>query len=261
MNHPSIDWREWDFSGCSNDLLEVCFFWEFSRAHAPISKKFAASKQGLVIESFDERFASELGPSDKFHLPKKPTEIGPDYSFAPFQTFLILESSPEWPTSPSLSVCSQKLRKRLAKVVEQFESLPPVFTPFQNLFYAVEDDKFDLSETLKRKDTPIEYAAFELDWRLGHRVIGKAIQQWLRINKPTDVEIHRMEKGAGSTVRQRKAALHALGAWRLLKQFKLSWSHASDLTGSRLSRPLYGDQSAWIRAGKKAEKIIADFGR
>jgi len=75
--------------------------------------------------------------------------------------------------------------------------------------------------------------------------------------RPKDV-VHWKIKGKGRLEEQLRARLKALGAWRLLVKYKMTWEEAEEQTAkiNPDGIPLFDGQSHWLRARKQAEQYL-----
>ena len=85
-----------------------------------------------------------------------------------------------------------------------------------------------------------------------------SLKDWLHENRPVEFKnaVKTGHTGSGSPIKQRKADLKALGAFRLIqkygKWFKASVVISNETEGNFISH----QESAWTRATTRAAKII-----
>jgi hypothetical protein len=96
-----------------------------------------------------------------------------------------------------------------------------------------------------------------VDWRHHPKTIARMFEELLRRLRPAGIE-HWKTKGKGRRQEQLRARLKALGAWRLLVKWDLTWGEAESLTASIRDdgKPLFDGQSHWLRARRQAEEVL-----
>ena len=122
-------------------------------------------------------------------------------------------------------------------------------------------------------ESNIEIVPLSIPWSCGDEDIIEAFRQWLKERRPKgeDWDHHRPrvdepiprpkdKGGAGSHIRQVKAKLKALAAWRLIQHHRgdnwEAYLHpgAASYLGKQFDRP-----GAWSEARAAVEKALKDF--
>ena len=235
--------QEWDFSGCPDEQLAACYYYEFARE----SDKAKASERAY-------RAAIKTAPEAEARWLRKARLIGV-YNFH--------QSCPEYPDTPFLCIPNHERTKRIAALWKS-----PALRQ-ANLSAIIRTRAPDLSQakTLKFQTEAGEgdIAAFCIDWRLPLPQLAEDFRQWLKQNKPPGANVG-AKNGAGSVIRQRQKWLKALGAARLLA--RMTWEeavlHTSESRADRHGKPwpLFGSNaSTWRKAERDAMHARMKVGR
>jgi len=96
------------------------------------------------------------------------------------------------------------------------------------------------------------YAAFHVNLRWTPERLTKAFRDWLQDHRPHDVR-YKTQQGRGTP----KDDLKAVGARRLLLAY--GYAKAYTITEKELSKPLYGKQSSWSRARRRANYLAGCY--
>jgi hypothetical protein len=93
-------------------------------------------------------------------------------------------------------------------------------------------------------------APFKIDWEHSDKQLSEAFDSWLKTCRPDTIKQRKSKTGGGSELREMRADLKALGAFR---------QRAQRTFEDVQSQSQYSDQSAWLKAARKAEAIIAEL--
>jgi hypothetical protein len=144
--------------------------------------------------------------------------------------------SPEWPRYPFLSIPSAERRRRLAILFPtEPESLADQLDPRQPEIWQVSYIDAIRGEYHIAENVPLHF-----DWDQSDRMLNACFNAWLKKNrkhKPTQ----------DLSARVLRADLKALGAFRLMRIDK------------HRDSTLFGSQSEWIKARKRALRILAKY--
>lgn len=252
-----IPGAEWDFDWLEDSRITpaecfACWGWEFHRElakQAKVAARIEATRAGLL--------KTESGLYDlSFPLPRLWVE------------FSGLIFCPSWPEKPYQEATDREK--------EAIQHAAPENIPFQPLafqvcvqslqaesvrnFYGEPSGSFE-SAAIERKDGDGKaystVAAFELDWRRRDSELVDDFKRWLTAARESKIKAETMfpQKGAGAPVRQCRADLNALGAFRLRKI--LSWKNAvSHVSVARPGKDLYSSEAHWSEAVKRARERI-----
>ena len=239
---------EWDFAPCRNEEVGACHAYEFARQVEVLKETvrlFQAARPGAV---FDDLWAEAMNPRNALLT----LENGHGLPLGSYSAF------PEFPATPYLGIPVRERLRRLSQSnvvrvggiyetdIEHIVSDGPGYTfhysgvPGEGWF------ERGTNETV----------AFDIDWSSEDELIIRQFAHWLREKGPdrrARIKV-RTERGKGSLTAQLKVDLKALGAWRLLQ--RMHWQDALTYSEEVTGRRLFGDQPAWIRAGKRAGKVI-----
>jgi hypothetical protein len=234
--------EDWDFSGCPEDQLKACFFYEFARecSHAIRVARVAHESLKEITEAY--------GPKASYALAAGVIDLFKD--------------CPEFPETPFLCISKVERERRIANL---FKANPLVQADLPSLIrqYANKTPRRKaIGKTLKYLAGQGDIAAFNIDWRMSDEQLTQGFRQWLRTNRPlTAVPIVR--RGKGSSREQLRKDLKALGALRLLRNMKWedAYLYTEETLKNKHDRPqgLFSSHAvAWRRARKDAEKAITE---
>jgi hypothetical protein len=98
-----------------------------------------------------------------------------------------------------------------------------------------------------------------LHWQRSDSDLSASFSNLLKLIRPANIPQDKLPKWKGTAEGQSMYDLKALGAYYLLK--RMSWQQAVQLTETRLGlgNPLFSEQSAWIKARKRAEELWGNF--
>ena len=240
---PDLVRDEWDFSDCPDAEIWECRAYEFAREVQVIRDDVDSLRKnlpctfGALVNALRSRIESTL------------------------RAMALFWYCPEFPDKPYLTISAAERRRRFRMLwprsATAASAVIPAIIPSDIGQRLVSGRVFYGSE---------ELALFELNWTESDKFLAGAFLEWLRENRPPDVKIFE-RRGAGNFLREWAADLKALGALRLLK--KMKWYDAFTLThevlgkerargGGRKRVALYTNrEEVWIKAAKRAEKIIA----
>jgi hypothetical protein len=223
--------EEWDFSGCPEDQLEACFFYELARECPHAVRAARALRKHL----------EEIG-----------ADSVPDYRLAVTVVDLFKDCQ-EFPDTPFLAIPTVERYRRIKKLGKV---IPPVQVDLAGLIRRYQG-KAVTGKTIKYGQGDI--VAFFMDWTISGEKLVKGVRHWVNTNRPPGA-VATVRKGKGSGHEQIRKDLKALGAWRLLK--KMGWEDAYVYSREILknkkgqAQGLFGSHaSAWRRAQKDAEKV------
>jgi len=108
---------------------------------------------------------------------------------------------------------------------------------------------------IKCEDMGATFAVFRFHWRMcSNKDFLDCLRAWLHKNRTQPVRKGLDRRGRGAHSRHFRSQLKLLGAWRLLKC--MTWQEAERLTQEESDTPLYSEQSAWLRARRRAEGFV-----
>lgn len=244
--------EDWDFSVCPPDELQSCYTYEFLREWAWTRESVAQWRKKHPGQKFDDWLPTIQNPSDRDR---------PDYELYAF--------CPEWPDKPYLSILPKERRRRLELMPklkcehDRRYALRMVHLPAVLCWYSQPPPPgatrvFPPTEraTVKEDDFH-ETICVTVDWRHHPKRIAKIFEELLIRMRPADIRYWKT-KGKGRHQEQLRARLKALGAWRLLMKWKISWQEAEELTARTREhgQPLFDGQSHWLRACKQAGEFM-----
>jgi hypothetical protein len=102
---------------------------------------------------------------------------------------------------------------------------------------------------------------FDVCWARSNRKLKKDFEEWLKNTRPKDQPGFQASAHGGSRRTTRRDLLKALGALRLMRAYKRNVYHARHHTWDVCDKPLYKEQTAWIKAATKAEEHLVIFQR
>ena len=238
---------EWNFKNCPDEEVRDCFHYEFNREIPEVREwitKWRNDTEGTDFDALEssltfDRMAELVSRLDV-----------PDVSWFPIY--------PEWPEKPFLSIPDKERRARRHRLGSE---------PASQLSWRLYP-----STKATRRGLPIDWeriadgfensgmwpvaaleenawiAPFKIDWEHSDKQLSEAFGSWLKRYRPDTIKQRKSKTGGGSELREMRADLKALGAFRQRVQRTFE-----DVQ----SQSQYSDQSAWLKAARKAEAIIA----
>lgn len=277
MNTPQIERFEWDFDSCPDDELVLCF--EYERARN--SREQQEIKQAEDWRRMFPKWASvedRKAGRDATWIAQVEGATFDDYwkqiladNYPPSAVCLY----PEFPLRSYLTIPEPERRRRFALIAaigiypvaaldatlgfeEAFDDLRGNFwidvskgsgITHHGSVYEIEGN------AIKCPEMRATWGLFRFDWSCSDKAFIDALKVWLDKNRDRTVKIHDA-RGGGSEIRQIRAQLNQLGAWRLLN-FPMKWDEAMNHTALvRAAEPLYSEQPAWIRARNAADSFL-----
>lgn len=245
--------EEWHFADISDNELLVCCWWEYLREIPE------------VISSINSlRFAFTYGG----HPTEEQWEnsgLDPDISTLAYRAPFSFIEEHEWPNVPFSSLSPER-RKWIARdrtFVDHAWEMTYDVTGFGYEVsclvgdlvanYGFEDARKVLRDS---KWFPAEKGVFPIKvrWEHSDEYLIQCFAKWLRANRPKDKQV-KETRGSGSEIRQLRARLKELGAYRLLKT--LSWEAAYEYTQEVARKALISDYPhTWKRASEAARRRI-----
>jgi len=213
----TLDQPEWDFSACPIEEVIECCLYEYARSSTHVREN---AKEGL---------RTVVKQKGKLRYLRLANGYGLNLDYTGFPNI-------GWLAIPSSS------RKKV--VTKEFEFRETAFS-----------EAVDRSLGF-RSQTGEEVCLIEIAWGNTPERIVEDFTKWVRRNHAsrqasiTEKDVIWPQR-LGSTA---KKLLKALAAWRLLKVMK--WDKAAELTEKLCGKPLFENQSAWLRAKKEAEQLL-----
>jgi hypothetical protein len=238
---------EWNFKNCPDEEVRDCFYYEFHREIPEVREwitKWRNDTEGTDFEALESSLTfdrmAELG--NRLDLP--------DVSWFPIY--------PEWPEKPFLSIPDKERRARRHRLDPE-----PASRLSWRLYPSTEATRRGLPIDWERIADAFEnsgmwpvaaveenawIAPFKIDWEHSDKQLSEAFDSWLKTCRPDTIKQRKSKTGGGSELREMRADLKALGAFR---------QRAQRTFEDVQSQSQYSDQSAWLKAARKAEAIIA----
>lgn len=264
---PEIDPLDWDFSSCPPGELTDCYRYEFARESEMLKQSAQAWRNGIQGCRFDDWVSVARKNSRR----SRPHFFG----WEPFNFY------PEWPQQPYLAVkVPERARRRnlLPKLQRTRRSASalrrldvcslmqcePTLMIDQSEVWAEVAGAAHLVKLTPREpdlaslasgDGAIEIVAFQVDWRHSDGVLKECFEHWLA-SRPKQVKRWEI-KGKGNPREQIKSRLKQLGAMRLLRSHH--WTEAARITEAVAGKPLFNEQSSWIRAAANAAELCGNL--
>jgi hypothetical protein len=230
----SLERTEWDFAWVKTlddyGFIKCCHDYEFAR-ELPDDVKEAIMACRASAKSTD--FEGLLEHSWQMG------RIGPLRNFYPF---------PEWPDFPIGSID----RKILSDRIQQLGYRQPYREWSGEALAAIIDPRRAIW------DTPRRHIELSIPEASSHEELRLFFDAYLREHFPNQSKRKSPDIGGGARVRQMKANLKSLGAWRLLDR---GWTAnaATKYTEAQLGKALYSNESKWSTAKCKAGRVISEF--
>ena len=222
-----ISQNEWDFSGCPKDEVNYCRFYEFARHDDELKEEIAQRRK-------KDDWRSGRSPEHwEFYTDRAKLRF--------FRLF------PEFPDRSWLGIPAKERRKRC----EECRIL-------EGPFFIVSPERIDPEAGYPYVPTDVGIRtihrayAVEIDFSASKEAIKESFERWLgSVHKNSEIVV---ESRGGVTDAD---LLKALGAYRLVKQLG-HWTEAAEWSANNSSdnKPLYENQSEWIKARKKAENLM-----
>ncbi len=92
-----------------------------------------------------------------------------------------------------------------------------------------------------------EYVAFDIQWLESNERIVERFRQWVQKRRKQNGIEARESRGPASFTKELRASLTALGAWRLVKQYGLSFDKGHTYTEKLSGKALYANPETWRR--------------
>ena len=242
-----LAWQEWDFSKVPLDQVSLCYEYELSRDTHSKLEKIKGLRATLGNPSFDQCMKWWTHPET---MPADDTEAE---QLA--QTEFIYGSQIWWfdefPDQPFQSI-SKHDRKRLAEPEGNWGAITMNFRRLIREFPQVAEEHGKWEVPIDERSTAV---ALLIDWTRNNDELIRNFKDWLTAFRPKGIAIVDRKNGAGAPVRQLRARLKALGAWRLLR--RMDWADAYALTEGRL---FGNNQSTWKAAKDATDQLLKGNG-
>lgn len=262
---PEVEWNfDWlNDSRITSAECFACWEWEFNRELAKLPKvavRLAEIRTGWA--------KTESG------LYEQPVRLRGQF-WCEFEGLVFCQSWPEKPYQEA-STLEKEAIQHAARGNIPFQPLD-IQVCLQTLQLASRDETLRKhfgepsgtfgSGVLERKNCEgkayTTIAAFELDWRRRDSEIFEDFKRWVAKARESNTKAETIlsGKGAGSLVRQYKAELKALGAFRLRQKmsYRLAVALVSRVRNSGEMDELYSTESHWSEADKRARERIEFF--
>ena len=238
---------EWDFdsnkdavlagyAGCPNDEIVYCYEYEYFRA------------SGVSVFDIDEPQRSAAAPSIEKFYEEFITQGPPRVLAMPDPARLV----------PWLALDREMRRQKLEKVRRYEVPQPPPVSSVGVELLEKDGAHHDRVESHWFEDddlNTVTIAPLRIAWKNTNDELVKAFRAWLTANRPTlPGGEEKTGKDSGTGMR---AALKALGAWRLLRRMTIDTArkHTGGILGFN-SGGLYNDAGDWSGAKGQAQRII-----
>jgi hypothetical protein len=110
-------------------------------------------------------------------------------------------------------------------------------------------------------ETPQSFlAVLLLHWKRQDDILESGANL-LSLIRPANIPQDKRPTVKETTETQTKYDLKALSAWYLLWRMNWDWQRAAQISEKHLGNPLYSEQGEWIKARKRAEELLGEFGR
>ena len=267
MPEPNIDRYDWDFSSCPDDQLEACFEYELAR-HSRDKKQEVANWRRMFprAKTFDNYWKLVLSDD----VPMTIAEIFPEFPRTPFlrippvercRRFAAIASFGIYPVGAEDGLLSKEFRDKHGAddrtwFEEGFHELCREFDLSNLSGVSHHGAKYRIEgNAIKCEDMGATFAVFRFHWRMcSNKDFLDCLRAWLHKNRTQPVRKGLDRRGRGAHSRHFRSQLKLLGAWRLLKC--MTWQEAERLTQEESDTPLYSEQSAWLRARRRAEGFV-----
>ena len=277
VRNPPIKDAAWDFSVCPHPAqTEACYLFEYSREADAVKMEMAETRAKMAWRNAHEpeiaawleanpcpvqraerdawlKRAPELFP----HIVVT-TELQSDLHFLLGCSFFPEQHWMEMPRQQRDEIAKRlhPERYRFYGSFAEIALIPLHIQPLQ------EFDEFRSTSALyvsRQLAGESGYQVFSLFWARSDRKLIHDFKLWLEENRPKNQPGVEHTKESASRRTNPKDYLKALSALRLLKAFRGDFEGARTHAFERLDKMLYKDQSAWLKAARRAEQEITHF--
>jgi hypothetical protein len=285
---PEVDPNEWDYSGCPHNQLVYCYLYTLTR--------LICRERIPQLESGVEKLRLKANDPTSFDSLQK---VAFDLAGPGSGTWRLLVAFPEWPRLPWLAIPETERERRLKTLFSDYypthsessakDILParlpkdlvtrldtamkayglPVIPIGSGCWSVAEVDLMKLQGKeidwsrleLAPRETPQSFlAVLVLHWQRSDPDLLVSVSNLLKLIRPPNIPQDKRSTPKETAQSQSRYDLKALGAWFLLKQTRWDWKKAAQVSLEHLEKSLFVEQSAWIDAGKRAEKLMQEFG-
>lgn len=263
----------WNFAPCPHpQQTEACYLYEFSRENKAILDEVAVLSERIAwrkahdaeIRAWLSEILAENPSPDLTELNQRATRLFPHFHVTSrlHRDLTFLAGCSQFPKMHWLELKTEQRRKiahfikpdrtRRGFKPEHLATQPTLIMPLKE-YLALGLSDFHLPE---RSDKQV----FSVFWPRSDRDHIADFKQWLTENRPPDQPPAECTSSSASRKTSPRDHLKCLAAFRLLRAFKKP-QKAREHTYDRLGKMLYLDDSAWLKAAKKAALEIEDFQR